>query len=405
MSRGKRLDLGELGEITFTAASGSGVRADAYWRSWSGKRARLRASAATEELARAKIVTKTIEGGHTLQLTKSSTIDDLAKEWLESITIEGKRREATIEAYERDINSYICPGLGSVRLGEVNSRLLEGFIRATMSRSIAGARRSRMILRQMFALADRMDVVHPNPVEPTTVPPKPKADIVALTLEDVHIIRAALQEWNNTRPHSDQSQSALLADTIEVMLGTALRIGEVLAIRAHHLDTSGGTTKLRLTSSVVYTKASGNRTQEALKNARQARAITLPRYAEEVLLRRIDADGRPDQLLFPSDSGTLLWTNNYRRRLRAFLSTSPLLVGLSVDPDEISPKVFRKTVATFLANEHNIEMAAELLGHANSATTSGHYVKPLASVDPAIAEVLQLHFALAAEGSLEGKLE
>ncbi|MGO1497690.1 hypothetical protein [Agrococcus casei] len=101
------------------------MTAEARWRSWSGVKKRLRASAATEELARAKIVAKTLEGGHAMQLTKASTIDDLATEWIETIRIEGRRREATIEAYERDIRSLIFPALGGVRLGEISSPLLE----------------------------------------------------------------------------------------------------------------------------------------------------------------------------------------------------------------------------------------------------------------------------------------
>ncbi|MGO1393634.1 tyrosine-type recombinase/integrase [Agrococcus casei] len=382
----------------------SRVRADARWRTWSGTISRLRATAETRELAEASLMAKTLEGGHGVMLSKSSTVDELAAEWLTSLRIEGRHRESTIEAYDRDIRSLISPALGQVRLGEVTSRLIEGFIRSTMQRSLSGARRARIALHQMFTLADRMEVVRPNPVTPTTTPPKRETEIVALTLEDVHIIRAALAEWAARTGHG-RRQNTLLPDAIEVMLGTALRISEVLAIRAHHLDTTGPVTKLRLKSSVVYTRASGNRTQETLKRDRQKRAIPLPHYAEEVLLRRVDPDGRPDQLLFPSAKHTAMWTHNFRRALRKFLSESTRLAGLSVDPKDISPKVFRKTVATFLANEHDVKMAAELLGHARASTTSGHYVKPLTEVDPAIAEVLGLHFALAAESDQDDDTE
>ena len=202
---------------------------------------------------------KTLEGGHGVMLSKSSTVDELAAEWLTSLRIEGRHRESTIEAYDRDIRSLISPALGQVRLGEVTSRLIEGFIRSTMQRSLSGARRARIALHQMFTLADRMEVVRPNPVTPTTTPPKRETEIVALTLEDVHIIRAALAEWAARTGHG-RRQNTLLPDAIEVMLGTALRISEVLAIRAHHLDTTGPVTKLRLKSSVVH---QGQRQQDA----------------------------------------------------------------------------------------------------------------------------------------------
>ena len=54
---------------------------------------------------------------------------------------------------------------------------------------------------------------------------------------------------------------------------------------------------------------------------------------------------------------------------------------------EISPHVFRKSVATLIDAEATLEAAAAVLGHSGTAVTAKHYVKK-ATAAPDMSEIL-----------------
>ncbi|WP_258041916.1 hypothetical protein [Brevibacterium sediminis] len=57
------------------------------------------------------------------------------------------------------------------------------------------------------------------------------------------------------------------------------------------------------------------------------------------------------------------------------------------DSGEISPHVFRKSVATLIDAEATLEAAAAVLGHSGTAVTAKHYVKK-ATAAPDMSEIL-----------------
>lgn len=402
VSRGSRIPLGEFGTVNVRPAPGGGFKAEGRWRSWDGNTVRLRASGTTEDHAIYELKQKARINASPAGLNRMSTIQDLGDSWLRARRDRGDLRQSSYEIYAADMRNIIYSNIGAVRLVEVRSGLLEDFILTRMRHSYYQAKRARYLLMEIFKLAERLEVVSPNPVLSTTIPRRPKGSKkanVALTVEDVHIIRAALDRWAKHKYATGApSPGTILGDTMEVMLGTTIRIGECLSLRGTDVQWTtleDGTQRigLRVGATVSYTRAHGNLIQESTKFERQERIITLPPYAASVIERRFDPDTRPDHLLFPSSTGTLLWTNNYRRRLRKFLATSKELVGLSIDPTLITPKIFRKTVATLLTRNYGVSKAAEILGHGHERTTEEHYVQALTEVNPEIADLLQMHLA------------
>lgn len=90
-------------------------------------------------------------------------------------------------------------------------------------------------------------------------------------------------------------------------------------------------------------------------------------------------------MLFCSREGTPLTTNNVRRQLRKGLR----LAGIR----DVTPHMFRRTVATVVNEQAGVDLAAELLGHTDPKITIQHYIQRDEMVNPATAELLDRFLA------------
>jgi len=100
-----------------------------------------------------------------------------------------------------------------------------------------------------------------------------------------------------------------------------------------------------------------------------------------LLRRRIDSHS---EFVFPSAVGTLRLPPNYRTSWRAALAGTPYA--------GVTPKSFRKTVATVVRDELGIDAAKEQLGHEDKKTTEAHYADQVHR-GPASAQVLSRLFS------------
>jgi len=123
--------------------------------------------------------------------------------------------------------------------------------------------------------------------------------------------------------------------------------------------------------------------QDHPKTARSRRTMAIPSFTAEALRRRLAVldDTSPDALVFQSRNGTPLTMNNVRCQLRHVLD----LDGI----EGVTPHSVRRTVATAINDEMDVEMASELLGHMDSKITVQHYIRRSEIVNPATAEVLE----------------
>ncbi len=240
------------------------------------------------------------------------------------------------------------------------------------------------MLNQFFSFALRNDAIHRNPVEGTSPLPKPKNQIRALTLEQVQAIRSAAAAWRAGAGVMGPKPDGQVRDAIEVLLGTSMRPGEVLALRPRDIVDGPRGMVVHVRGTVVYQQGKGTFRQDQPKTDASVRPIPVPEFAAAVLRRRLARmDGGPDRTIFANRTGGPLSQHNFRRTFREFLASAGL------EDSGITPRWYRRTGATVLARGLGVDVAATHLGHTSKAITEGHYIEPDRSVDYRPADILE----------------
>lgn len=318
-------------------------------------------------------------------LTSATTISELAAKWIDS---RGRLAEGSIRTYRNAIK-HIDRGLGSVRLQEATVPKLDRFIIAVASSSGHGiASTVHVVLRGMFSLAARHGAVRTNPMIDVPKPERPKRvrRAAAPDLAVVRGIRTRFAEWDagtEPRPDGDRRRrlprASTLLDTTDMIIGTGMRTGELLALKWDAVNLTERLVTIRRT--VGQDRNERFFVQEFTKTDAGYRELELPAEVVEMLLRRrVDSHS---EFVFPSAVGTLRLPPNYRTTWRAALAGTPYA--------GITPKSFRKTVATVVRDELGIDAAKEQLGHEDKKTTEAHYADEIHR-GPASAAILSRLF-------------
>ncbi|WP_191906569.1 tyrosine-type recombinase/integrase [Microbacterium lushaniae] len=176
-----------------------------------------------------------------------------------------------------------------------------------------------------------------------------------------------------------------MRDVIEVLLGTALRIGECLALRVCDVEDGPSGMTISVKGTVVLRTGSGAVRQDHPKSEHSIRRIAVPDFAADVLRARLAGISAidPTRTIFANRASKPLSLFNVRRAFRAFLELADL-VG-----ERITLRWYRRTGATVIARGASADAAATFLGHGSSAITEGHYIKPDRSVDRGLAGILE----------------
>jgi len=231
----------------------------------------------------------------------------------------------------------------------------------------------------MFALAVREGALPTNPArEIETIQATAAQDIRALTVKEVAELRACLRA-------DEAAASVHLPELVDIMLATGCRIGEALALQWADVDLTTGTIRLRAT--VVRQQGVGLIRQDTTKGKKDT-ALWLPIWAVEMLEHRLaTVPAGPMGLVFPSVREGLREVATVEAQWRRFRERNPQWSW-------ITPRVFRKTVATVMERQRGLRAAGDQLTHSNIAVTARHYVaRPEAAPDHS--DVLEAFGALA----------
>lgn len=373
MSR-PRLELGTWGKITRTEVAEGKWRARARFRDFTGKTKQVESYGPSGAKAERKLLAnlrgRVESAGDTI--SGNTTVTALGKIWTENLRGSDDHTEQTLERYESIVEKIIGPALGEYLIIEATVSRVDQFLRALAGKTPGRAKTTKSVLTSMFDLAVRHDALRTNPVREVRLPARKRKPVKALTIDEVSELREGLRKWQGAEGVKGPRRSSELLDVVDVMLGTGMRIGEVLALRWSDVDL-GDHPSLTVTGTLVPIKDKGLTRQAHTKTASGYRVLTLPAFVVDVLLRRsVEAIPTETNAVFPSGAGTWKWPNNYRRTLRAALKELETTTS-------ITPHVFRKSVATLIDAEATLEAAAAVLGHSGTGVTSAHYVAKAAT--------------------------
>jgi len=391
MSR-PRLTIGTFGEITTRLMPSGRYEARTRYRDWDGQARQVQSSGATAKAAeralKGRLAERFLQQPTDTTLTPDSLFKDLVAYWLEDIDLEGRISRTTRNLYERNMRTLVSPVFDHLTLREIGVARCDQFIKELAKLTYSRAKQARVVLRLALELAVRHEVLPRNPMDHVGRLYREPHIPDALTAPEVNVIRAAIARWEAGAHHvSGPKPDGQLGAIIEVMLGTSARIGEVLAIRRRDVDITSVVPSIRLAGTIISRNGELTFRQDHPKTAKSRRVVALPSFTADAVRRRLATAPSLDldALLFQSRDGTPLTTTNVRRQLRHVLGGAGI--------EGVTPHMFRRTVATAVNANANIELAAELLGHTDTKITVQHYIQRSELVNPATAALLDRAFA------------
>lgn len=382
-----RTPIGTFGKISHRRIKKGVCQARASYRDWDGKLRAVQCTGATKaaaELAlKRKLSERSLFQPGFAGLSADSAFAKLVDYWLEDMEVEDRLSRTTRNLYERNMRTLVAPSFGELTLREIGVARCDYFLKQLAKQSYNRARQARVVLRLALGLAVRHEVIPRNPMDHVSRLRRPACAPDAFEDSEIELIREAVHEWEERKIVAGPKPDGQLGQIIEVLLGTSVRIGEVLAIRIRDLNLRGTIPTVRITGTIVSRKGEPTHRQDHPKTSRSVRTIALPQFAVAAirarLKKRLSID--PDALLFCNRNGDPLTTNNVRRRLRDVMDKAGL--------NGVTPHRFRRTGATAINKAGGIDLAAELLGHTDSRITAQHYIVRDDLVNPATARMLE----------------
>lgn len=381
-----RTPIGTHGAIN-TRRDGGRVVAETRVRDLDGRLRQVRASGPTAAAARTRLMERIRERPALPSsgvLRPTSSFADLADLWLADLELRDLAGN-TKENYRTCLRLHVRPAFEHYTLAEVTTGRVEWFLARQAKVSPSQAKQTRTMLNMLFGYALRHDAIARNPVEGTSQLQRAQTTPQALTLEQIAAIREAAAKWRREPGLPGPKPDGQVRDIIEILLGTAMRPGEVLALRPCDLEDLPTGMIASVNGTVVQRKGSGAERQPRPKTNASIRRIPVPAFAAAVLRRRIGdmPAGARTRTIFASRSGGPLSPYNVRRTFREFLQLADL------GGTGISLRWYRRTGATVIARGIGTDAAAAFLGHTSSVITEGHYIEPDRAIDPTPAAHLE----------------
>jgi integrase len=362
---------GEHGRIT-EKTSGGRHFASTYVRDADGQRRRVeRSSNKSVEDARRLLQRHLVQRRAPLSgqlVTGQTTLGELFEIWLAAKEIEDEVKPQTMGQYRQVWAKHGAGRLGALRVAELPTSRANAHIQAVAAATPSQAAYLRIILRGMFSIAVRFDVLAVNPIVETKTAKLRRKPARAMTPVEFERVRAAVTAYANREGHGGPRPGRLLGAFVEVLAATGARPSEVLALRWSDVDLLADPPTVTVSGTLVdHQRVAGKplHRQETRKADAPAHTVLLPRFGVEAFTALLGETG-PTGPVFASRTGGWMSLANLRRSLRAAL------------PDDlawVTPHSLRRTVASVVRDDHGPALAQQQLSHAKLATTEAHYLQ------------------------------
>lgn len=271
----------------------------------------------------------------------NSTMDiQILSEYLEYLEVEKGLSQNTIDAYRRDLSSFLnfCESQCADELTQIERRHLNLYILDLSEKKYLPPSVMRKIasLRGFFKWLCANEICTQNPTLTLEQPKIPRKLPKVMTIADIE---------NIFREDLNKTQRLI----VELLYGCGLRVSELVNLKTNNLDLSAS-----------YLKCSGKGSKERLVPIGSKAKEALRDYFEyrDFLVKKYDLDTKK---LLISDSGRFL----NRQDIYNFIHEQ----GKKIHKN-ISPHTLRHSFAThLLENGADLRIVQELLGHSDVSTT------------------------------------
>lgn len=381
----QKLMVGTYGEISCKRLANGSWQARARYCDVDGVVRQYRKNGETKTKARANLKAFFVEHTGTFgdgALSPDDTVQDLLDLWFMKMEkAEGGPSSATLGYYRSHVRWVLDRDKTEQPLGAYQLRQVRPvIIQAALDSSGVSAdmrKRIRSVLVRAFNLAIFHEAINGNPAAAVPSVPVPRNKKRPIAVKDLDTVRTAIREWANAEKRNGP-KSVDLPDIVELLVATAMRIGELLALRWSDIeltpspglgDDDGWFPWLMVNGQIT---SKGKRVDYGKSDA-AIRPIALPDWAAALLRRRKVAQ-KPNDLdaVFVTRNGTWHYPANIQGRLRHIR-----LLGDYADLtvlQGVTPHSFRRTVATQIDEVFDAEAAMTQLGHTSKTVTERHYI-------------------------------
>lgn len=309
------------------------------------------------------------------------TVGEWLTTWLETYVAPSVRPK-TWEGYESNIRVHLRPALGGIELRGLQTNHVQRMVNEKQKAGLSPRTIESMVNTLKAALKQAMieGLVTRNVAEHARKPRKEQTDIRVLSVEEMNALTTVAMEDR-------------LGPLFIVMLGTGMRVGEILALEWKHIDLAKS--NLSVVQSAVTAKTPNAKARQKLiqnpKTEKGKRQIPLPEDVATVLdqWRKIQAQEKlklgplykNSGRVFTSTIGTPLIARNVARKLSQLAEKAGV--------EHVNPHALRHTFATRLleAGVHP-KVVQEMLGHKDITLTLNTYSHVMPNIKQAAAQAL-----------------
>jgi integrase len=295
------------------------------------------------------------------------TVGEYLQRWLTN-SVRGSVRPSTYESYRRQVERYVVPAIGRIKLMKLTHMHVQGLYLQMQDHGLSArtVQYTHAVMHRALKQAVRWSMIPRNVCEAVDVPQVRREEMRPLNTEQARrLLRTASSER--------------LEAFYVLAVHTGMRPGELLGLRWEDvaLSDTGGTLQVNRALSdgeLATPKTKGSRRRIRL-SAGSAKALRVHRKRQ--LEERMQKAGlwQDHDLVFPSSVGTPLSHRNVVRSFKAVLHRAGL-------PSSIRLYDLRHTCATLLLSRNvHPKYVQELLGHASIALTLDTYSHIIEGMD------------------------
>jgi len=291
------------------------------------------------------------------------TVGDYLDRWL-SDCVRGTVRESTFSRDQYLIRNHIKPGLGRLKLANLNAMHLQRLYRDRLDSGLSGSTVQKVhhALHKALSQAVRWNLIPRNPAGAVKAP--------ATSAKEMHPLSAHEAQRLLEAARDDRLEAVYV-----LALHTGMRRGELLGLKWEDVDLEGSI--VRVSRTLARTENGKRLALWEPKTKKSRRTVRLTPRAVEVLRRHRARQAEEklkagsvyqDQgLVFAGKAGNLINPSNLRQR-----SFAPLLKRAGLP--RITFHDLRHTCASLLFQKNvHPKIVQELLGHASVAITLDTY--------------------------------